>query len=67
MPFEAPARAFETGECRLREDSLAQRGEELAQPAPATGSGQTAAGRGESSSASTSGSSKRIISRWAST
>ena len=63
MSPEAPSGAFEAGERRLREDSLAQGGEELAQQAPAAGSGQAAAKRGEASSASTSGSSKRIISR----
>ena len=63
MSPEASSGAFEAGECRLREDGLAQGGEELAQQAPAAGSGQAAAERGEASSASTSGSSKRIISR----
>jgi hypothetical protein len=62
MSPEAPSGAFEAGECGLWEDGLAQGGDELAQQAPAAGSGQAAAERGEASSASTSGSSKRIIS-----
>jgi hypothetical protein len=63
MSPEAPSGAFEAGECRLWEDGLAQGGNELAQQAPAVGLGQAATKRGEASSASTSGSSKRIISR----
>ena len=63
MSPEAPSGAFEAGACRLWEDGLAQGGEELARQAPAAGSGQAAAKRGEASSAPTSGSSKRIISR----
>jgi hypothetical protein len=67
MSLEAPSRAFEAGECRLGEDGLAQRGDELAQQAPSAGAGQAAFGRGEPSSAPSSGSSRRIISRCAST
>ena len=63
MSLEALARAFEAGECRLWEDGLAQRGNELAQQTPPAGWGQAAAERGEFSSAPISGSSKRIISR----
>ena len=63
MSPEAPSGAFEAGECRLREDGVVQCGDALAQQSPAAGSGQAAAKRGEASSASTSGSSKRIISR----
>jgi hypothetical protein len=63
MSPEAPSGAFEAGECRLWEDGLAQRGDELAQQSPTAGSGQAAAARGEFSSAPMSGSSKRIISR----
>ena len=47
MSLEALARAFEAGECGLWEDGLAQCGEELAQQAPAAGSGQAACGRGD--------------------
>ena len=61
-------RKYSTGEGRLRNDGLEQCGDELAQQAPSTGSGQAAsAQRGESSSSSMSGSSRRIIRRWAST
>jgi len=31
VSFEAPADAFEAGECWLRQDGLTQRGDELAQ------------------------------------
>ncbi len=51
-------------DARLREDGLAQRGDELAQQAPATGLGQAAAAqRGESSSSSMNGSSSRMTRR----
>jgi hypothetical protein len=63
MSLQALARAFEAGECRLRKDGLAHRGDELAQHSPTAGSGQAAAERGEFSSAPISGSSKRSISR----
>ena len=63
MSLEALARVFEAGECRLREDGLAQGSEELAQQAPTAGLGQAAAERGEFSSAPISGSSKRMMSR----
>jgi hypothetical protein len=49
-------------------DGLQHRGDELSTQAPGRGPGQAAMGeRGESSNASTSGSSNRIISRWART
>lgn len=68
MSPEAATGAFETGEGGLGEDGLTQGSEELAQQAPRAGAGQAAAaGRGESASAPTSGSSRRMISRWANT
>ena len=63
MSSEGNARGSQAGEGRLREDGLQQRGDELAEQPPQPGTGQAAAERGESSSSSTSGSSKRIISR----
>ena len=48
----------------LRKDGLAQRGDELAEQAPAAGWGQAAlAQRGESSSSSINGSSSKMVRR----
>ena len=67
MSLAALSGAFEAGEGRLRKDGLAQGGDALAPQAPSVGSGQRVVGRGETASALLSGSSRRIISRWAST
>ena len=66
MSFEPVARAAQIGEGWLRGDGLPQGGGELAEQSPAAGRCQAAAaGRGESPSSSTSGSSSRIIKRCA--
>ena len=57
-------RAAKAGDCRLRNDRLQQRSDKLSEQSPSAWSRQAAsAKRGESSSSSTSGSSKRMISR----
>ena len=63
--------APQASEGRLGHDRLQQGGDELAQQAPRVWPGQAArakpsAQRGESSSPSMSGSSRRMIKRWAS-
>ncbi len=63
MSLEGVAAVSQAGEVGLRQDGLAQGGDELAQEPPQLGSGQAAAERGESPSSSISGSSKRIIKR----
>jgi len=63
VSFEAVFGGLQVGDGGLWDDRLAQGGGELAQHAPSAGVGQAVAERGESSSASTSGSSKRIIRR----
>lgn len=61
---ERSAMLPQAGECGLWKDGLEQRGDELAQQAPEAGPRQAAcAERGESSNASTSGSSSKIINR----
>ena len=63
MSSESVAGGAQASEGGLRDDGLPQGGDELAQHSPACGLGQAAARRGESSNASISGSSKRIIKR----
>ena len=59
--------ASQAGDCRLGDDGLDGCGDKLEQQTPGAGTGQAAsAQRGESSNASTSGSSNKIIRRWAS-
>ena len=67
MSFEGLARGAQAIASGLRTDGLPQGGDPLAQQAPASESGQAAARRGESSNASVSGSSTRIIERRAGT
>jgi len=63
MSLERGARGAQALEGGLRADGLPQGGDQLAHEAPAAGWGQAGAERGESSNASASGSSKRIIKR----
>lgn len=66
MAGEFQSGRSQTVDGRLRDDCLQNRGEQLAQHAPSARPGQAViAQRGESSSSSTSGSSKRMISRCA--
>jgi len=72
MSAERGDAASKTWEGWLGHDRLDERGDELPQQAPGARAGQAArvrpsAERGESSSSSTSGSSRRMINRWAST
>ena len=66
MPAHDASSPLEASECRLREDGLKDGGHELTHEAPGGRSGQAAARRGESPSSSMSGSSSRMINRWAS-
>ena len=64
MSLKVCRAALEAGDRGFGNDGLTNRGDELAQETPGGGPGQAAAAkRGESSNASTSGSSNRIISR----
>ena len=64
MSSQCGAGLSQASDGRLRNDRLKKRGDELTQNPPGTGRRQAAwAERGESSSSSTSGSSKRMISR----
>ena len=72
MSAQSLQATLEASEGRLGHDRLQQRSDELAQQAPGLRAGQAArakpsAQRGECSSPSTSGSSRRMIKRWAST
>ena len=71
MAAESRQAVSQASEGRLGHDRLQQGSDELAQQAPSLRPGQAARGtlssqRGESSSPSTSGSSRRMIKRWAS-
>jgi|HubBroStandDraft_1064217.scaffolds.fasta_scaffold64040_2 hypothetical protein len=72
MTVQSRQAVSQAGDGRLGHDRLQQRGDELAQQAPSLRPGQAARGklsaqRGESPSPSTSGSSRRMIKRWAKT
>jgi hypothetical protein len=72
MTVQSRQAVSQASEGRLGHDRLQQGSDELAQQAPSLRPGQAARGRlsaqrGESSSPSTSGSSRRMIKRWART
>jgi hypothetical protein len=72
MAAESREAVSQASEGRLGHDRLQQGSDELAQQAPSLRLGQAARStllsqRGESSSPSTSGSSRRMIKRWART
>jgi hypothetical protein len=68
VPPKCSTKTFQARERRLRNDGLNERSRQLLKYAPGARPGQaTRAQRGESSSASTSGSSNRIISKCANT
>ena len=72
MTVQSRQAVSQASEGRLGHDRLQQGSDELAQQAPGLRPGQAARGelsaqRGKSSSPSTSGSSRRMIKRWART